>query len=100
MLWMARSDEKFQLGKKRPADGDPDGAQPLTKRFGRLQLGRPRVVLVAEAKLTHNLASQIIILNQSPVLGPVTMRTALTLPRPLTMSCSWMIPNTRPTSTI
>ncbi|KAJ5099127.1 hypothetical protein N7532_006128 [Penicillium argentinense] len=35
---MARSDEKSQHGKKRPAEGDPDGAQPLTKRLGRLQL--------------------------------------------------------------
>ncbi|KAJ5903733.1 hypothetical protein N7504_006116 [Penicillium tannophilum] len=34
---MARSEEKSQ-GKKRPADGDPDGAQPLTKRFGFLQI--------------------------------------------------------------
>jgi hypothetical protein len=35
---MARNDEK--TSKKRPAEGDPDGAQPLTKRFGRLQIGR------------------------------------------------------------
>ncbi|KAJ5577779.1 uncharacterized protein N7459_006743 [Penicillium hispanicum] len=34
---MARSDEKSH-GKKRPAEGDPDGAQPLTKRFGSLQI--------------------------------------------------------------
>lgn len=34
------SDERPQYGRKRPAEGDPDGAQPLTKRFGRLQLGR------------------------------------------------------------
>ncbi|KAJ5628363.1 hypothetical protein N7490_010591 [Penicillium lividum] len=34
---MARSNEKTQ-GQKRPADGDPDGAQPLTKRFGFLQI--------------------------------------------------------------
>ncbi|KAJ6120241.1 hypothetical protein N7523_004521 [Penicillium sp. IBT 18751x] len=33
---MARSDEK--TSKKRPAEGDPDGAQPLTKRFGSLQI--------------------------------------------------------------
>ncbi|KAJ5127514.1 hypothetical protein N7448_008293 [Penicillium atrosanguineum] len=33
---MARSDEK--TSNKRPAEGDPDGAQPLTKRFGRLQI--------------------------------------------------------------
>lgn len=32
------SDERPQYGRKRPAEGDPDGAQPLTKRFGRLQL--------------------------------------------------------------
>lgn len=51
---MARSDEKFQHGKKRPADGDPDGAQPLTKRFGRLQIGRLRCVAVAGVKLTHS----------------------------------------------
>lgn len=35
---MARSDDKSQ-SKKRPAEGDPDGAQPLTKRFGCLQIG-------------------------------------------------------------
>ncbi|KAJ5246951.1 hypothetical protein N7468_001934 [Penicillium chermesinum] len=35
---MARSDGNSQ-GIKRPADGDPDGAQPLTKRFGCLQIG-------------------------------------------------------------
>ena len=29
-------------GKKRPAQGDPDGAQPLTKRFGRLRIGELR----------------------------------------------------------
>ncbi|KAJ5663749.1 hypothetical protein N7507_004480 [Penicillium longicatenatum] len=34
---MARSDEKSQ-GKKRPAESDPDGAQPLTKKFGCLQI--------------------------------------------------------------
>ncbi|KAJ5936448.1 hypothetical protein N7454_005083 [Penicillium verhagenii] len=34
---MALSDENPQ-GKKRSADGDPDGAQPLTKRFGSLQI--------------------------------------------------------------
>ncbi|KAJ5088143.1 hypothetical protein N7456_011759 [Penicillium angulare] len=34
---MARSDENAP-GRKRPADGDPDGAQPLTKRFGYLQI--------------------------------------------------------------
>ncbi|KAJ5286903.1 hypothetical protein N7478_002589, partial [Penicillium angulare] len=39
VLWMARSDENAP-GRKRPADGDPDGAQPLTKRFGYLQIGR------------------------------------------------------------
>lgn len=39
-LWMARSDEIPQLGRKRPADGDPDGAQPLTKRFGYLRIGK------------------------------------------------------------
>ncbi|OQD78342.1 hypothetical protein PENDEC_c001G06915 [Penicillium decumbens] len=33
---MARSDEKSS--KKRPAEADPDGAQPLTKRFGCLHL--------------------------------------------------------------
>ncbi|OOQ86393.1 hypothetical protein PEBR_21504 [Penicillium brasilianum] len=43
---MARSDEIPQLGRKRPADSDPDGA-PLTKRFEYLQIGntpgaRPR----------------------------------------------------------
>lgn len=27
-------------GKKRPAEADPDGAQPLTKRFGHLRIGR------------------------------------------------------------
>lgn len=37
---MARSDEIPQLGRKRRADGDPDGAQPLTKRFGYLQIGK------------------------------------------------------------
>ncbi|KAJ5634906.1 hypothetical protein N7528_002748 [Penicillium herquei] len=31
------SDEKFR-SKKRPAEGDPDGEQPLTKRFGCLRL--------------------------------------------------------------
>ncbi|CAI7585657.1 unnamed protein product [Penicillium manginii] len=35
---MARSDERSQHGKKRAAEGDPDGAQPLTKRFNQLQL--------------------------------------------------------------
>lgn len=103
-LWMARRDEKFQLGKKRPADGDPDGAQPLTKRFGRLQLGRSQAVVVADARLTCILASQIIIMGQSPVLGPVALR-ALIPPHGgsrgrSTMPCNWMIRNTRPTSTI
>lgn len=34
--WMAN----VTSGKKRAADGDPDGAQPLTKRFGYLQIGK------------------------------------------------------------
>lgn len=28
-----------QHGKKRPAESDPEGDQPLAKKFGRLQLG-------------------------------------------------------------
>lgn len=50
---MARSDERSS-GKKRPAEGDPDGAQPLTKRFGYLQIGRPRCGVVAGVELTHS----------------------------------------------
>ncbi|EPS26060.1 hypothetical protein PDE_00996 [Penicillium oxalicum 114-2] len=38
---MARSDEIPQHGRKRHADGDPDGAQPLAKRFGYLHIGNP-----------------------------------------------------------
>ncbi|CAI7651410.1 unnamed protein product [Penicillium pancosmium] len=47
---MARSDERSQHGKKRAAEGDPDGAQPLTKRFGRLQLGNVKPSPGARAK--------------------------------------------------
>ncbi|KAJ5545325.1 hypothetical protein N7461_007629 [Penicillium sp. DV-2018c] len=36
--WMARNEEFRSHGKKRPAQADPDGAQPLTKRFGYLRL--------------------------------------------------------------
>lgn len=45
------------LGKKRPAEGDPDGAQPLTKRFGCLQIGKPlfRSVVRSLVALTHSL---------------------------------------------
>ncbi|KAJ5675880.1 hypothetical protein N7462_008777 [Penicillium macrosclerotiorum] len=45
---MARNDERSQHGKKRPAEGDPDGAQPLTKRFGRLQIDNEPVVARAQ----------------------------------------------------
>ncbi|KAF7713239.1 Uncharacterized protein PECH_002227 [Penicillium ucsense] len=38
---MARSDELPQHGRKRHADSDPDGAQPLAKRFGYLHIGNP-----------------------------------------------------------
>lgn len=31
--------ETPQHGKKRPAENDPDGDQPLAKKFGRLQIG-------------------------------------------------------------
>lgn len=48
---MARSDEKSH-GRKRPAEGDPDGAQPLTKRFGHLQIGRALRNLLVSPKLT------------------------------------------------
>lgn len=45
---MAQSDERHS--RKRAAEGDPDGAQPLTKRFGRLHLGMlPRGMRVAIA---------------------------------------------------
>ncbi|KAJ5392359.1 hypothetical protein N7509_007849 [Penicillium cosmopolitanum] len=47
---MARSDERSQHGKKRAAEGDPDGAQPLTKRFGRLQLDNVKPSPGARAK--------------------------------------------------
>ena len=43
--WMARTDEIPQLARKRPADGDPDGAQPLTKRFGYLHIGNDSSVV-------------------------------------------------------
>lgn len=37
---MARNEEIQGRGRKRPAEADPDGAQPLTKKFGHLRLGR------------------------------------------------------------
>jgi hypothetical protein len=41
-------------GKKRPAEADPDGAQPLTKRFGHLRIGRQLSLEVVEVvKLTY-----------------------------------------------
>ncbi|KAG2005381.1 hypothetical protein GB937_008799 [Aspergillus fischeri] len=32
-------------GKKRPAENDPDGDQPLAKKFGRLQIVTLRVII-------------------------------------------------------
>ncbi|KAJ5166549.1 uncharacterized protein N7482_005330 [Penicillium canariense] len=46
---MARSDEKSH-GRKRPAEGDPDGAQPLAKRFGRLQIDNEAPISEARAQ--------------------------------------------------
>lgn len=32
-------------GQKRPADSDPEGEQPLTKKFGRLHIGNTDLLL-------------------------------------------------------
>jgi hypothetical protein len=44
-VWMAGEEGH---GKKRPAEADPDGAQPLTKRFGHLRIGRQLRLEVVE----------------------------------------------------
>ncbi|KAJ5847739.1 hypothetical protein N7455_011696 [Penicillium solitum] len=41
-------------GKKRPAEADPDGAQPLTKRFGHLRIDNS-VPISARTKLKGHL---------------------------------------------
>lgn len=86
---MARSDERSQHGKKRAAEGDPDGAQPLTKRFGRLQLGMfspgadqvkiKWVAIALRLRLGCDYGSSIdmssipqTMLSRAPVLGPNT----------------------------
>ncbi|PYI06290.1 hypothetical protein BO78DRAFT_470088 [Aspergillus sclerotiicarbonarius CBS 121057] len=38
---MAHAGEEVNPGKKRPAEGDPEGDQPLAKRFGRLHISHP-----------------------------------------------------------
>ncbi|KAJ5092236.1 hypothetical protein NUU61_007106 [Penicillium alfredii] len=49
---MARGGEEIQIhGKKRPAEGDPDGTQPLAKRFGCLQIDNHGPIL---ARATHD----------------------------------------------
>lgn len=51
--WMAGEEGH---GKKRPAEADPDGAQPLTKRFGHLRIGRQlklKLKVVKVVKLTY-----------------------------------------------
>lgn len=53
-MWMAGEEGH---GKKRPAEADPDGAQPLTKRFGHLRIDNS-VPISARAKpkghIQHN----------------------------------------------
>lgn len=85
---MARSDERSQHGKKRAAEGDPDGAQPLTKRFNQLQLGMFSLsrwgcdcgydCVAIKSSIDISLIPQTMF-RRAPVLGPDTTRLQLQL---------------------
>lgn len=96
MLWMARSDENFQHGKKRRADGDPDGAQPLTKRFGRLQLGMFRCVAVAGVRLTAFCLAD----NDGPISGARASRNGSPYPSSPAINDAMLVDDTKYTTYI